>query len=266
MQSKEPPEAKALLEQLVLLCKREDPSRLSTLATNFAEAGGSYGEDVTAHNQYFGWYTGDFDDFPAWLDAQRAKAPAAPLAIAEYGAGAGSSIHYDEPRKMDHSEEFQCLYHEASWRALSERPWLVCTSIWVLFDFASAGRAEGESLGINDKGLVTRDRKLKKDAFYFYKAQWSREPFVHITSRRFVARRRAKTQVKVYSNLSWVELSHNGRSLGARPVEAGVALWPEVELTPWSNEIVASAGEVKDSVVWILNVFYNPWATAEAGD
>jgi beta-galactosidase len=133
----------------------------------------------------------------------------------------------------------------------------------VLFDFASAGRAEGESLGINDKGLVTRDRKLKKDAFYFYKAQWSREPFVYITSRRFVARTQKRTAVKVYSNLPSVELSHNGRSLGARPVEAGVAIWPEVELTPWSNELSATAGDARDSVMWILNVFYNPWSTPD---
>lgn len=265
MQTREPPEARALLEQLVSSSKREDPSRLCTLATNFGEAAGSYGEDMTGHNKYLGWYGGELDDFPAWLDAQRAKAPLVPLGVAEYGAGAGPTLHYDEPRRMDHSEEYQCLYHEASWRALRERPWLACTSVWVLFDFASAERAEGERLGINDKGLVTRDRKLKKDAFFFYKAQWSREPFVYITSRRFVARTRAKTEVKVYSNLPFVELLHNGRSLGRRAVEAGVALWREVELTPWANEMVASAGDVKDSVVWILNVFHNPWATPESG-
>jgi beta-galactosidase len=160
---------------------------------------------------------------------------------------------------MDHSEEYQCLYHESAWRALAARPWLFCTAIWVLFDFASAQRAEGQSFGINDKGLVSRDRNVKKDAFYFYKAQWSKEPFVYIASRRFVARTEAVTQVKVYSNQPSVELLHNGQSLGTRIVDQGIATWDEVQLIPWANRFVAKATDVVDNVDWILNVYYNPW-------
>lgn len=259
LQTRETPEAKALLERLAKLCEEEDPSRLSTLATNLQEPAGSFGEQVTAHNNYLGWYGGNFADFPPWLDLQRAKNPGVPMGLSEYGAGAGPHIHYDCPAMMDHSEEYQCLYHEAAWEALRTRPWLFCTAIWDMFDFASAGRAEGESLGINDKGLVTRDRKLNKDAFYFYKAQWSREPFVYIASRRFVARTLAQTTVKIYSNQAVVELQHNGKSLGTQPVKNGTAVFPEVTLTPWANRMVARSGTLEDVAVWILNVYYNPW-------
>jgi beta-galactosidase len=250
-----------LMRELSALVKREDPGRYSTLATCFDETGGTYNEDLIAHNRYFGWYTGVFKDLGPWMDAQRAKAPKVPLGISEYGAGAGPSIHTTDPKVMDHSEEYQCLFHEAYWSIMAKRPWLWCKAVWVAFDFASDGRAEGEQLGINDKGLVTRDRKILKDSFFYYKAQWNPEPMVYLTARRWTARTEEKTQVKVYTNCPSVELLQNGVSLGKRKAIGGVAVWDKVELEPGANRMEVSGKKdgrkVTDQCTWILNVY--PW-------
>lgn len=250
------PSAKPLLELLTREVRLEDPGRLSTLATNYAEPVGAYGLDSVAHNQYHGWYRNTAEEFATWLDAQRAKTPGQSLGMSEYGAGAGISTHSAAPVKQDHSEEYQAYYHEVYWRTLRARPWVWCKAIWVMFDFASAGRKEGELPGINDKGLVTRDRLTRKDAFYWYQANWTEAPMVHITSGRFTARIAAETDVKIYSNAPVVELWLNGRSLGARRVDDRIARWPGVVLSPGENRIeaVAQAGgtEVRDACLWTL--------------
>jgi beta-galactosidase len=250
------PAARALLRRLSALVKAEDPTRPSTLATCFDELPGAYGNELLAHNQYFGWYRGEFADFPRWLDAMRARASGAPIGMSEYGAGAGPSLHSDAPRALDHTEEHQCLFHEAYWRALRERPWVWCRAVWQMFDAASDGRSEGEGPGINDKGLVTRDRSIKKDAFFWYQANWTDEPMVYLASRRFTPRTSAKTDVKVYSNCAEVELCLDGRSLGTRPVEDHVARFDGVTLSPGKNRLEAFARtrgiEVRDVCEWVL--------------
>ena len=250
------PAAKPLLEMLTREVRLEDPARLSTLATNYAEPVGAYGLDSVAHNQYHGWYRNTAEEFATWLDGQRAKTPGQSLGMSEYGAGAGVSIHSATPVKQDHSEEYQAYYHEVYWRALRARPWVWCKTIWVMFDFASAGRKEGELPGINDKGLVTRDRLTRKDAFYWYQANWTDAPMVHITSGRFTARTSAVTEVKIYSNAPSVELRLNGRSLGTRPVDDHIVRWPDVTLAAGENRIEAvarsNATEVRDVCIWML--------------
>jgi beta-galactosidase len=219
--------------------RTEDPTRPSTLATCYDEIPGAYDNDLIAHNKYHGWYHGAFTDFAKWLDAQHAKAPDRCQGMSEYGAGAGPGIHSATPKVMDHSEEYQALFHEAYWRTLRNCPWVWCKAVWQMFDAASSTRHEGERPGVNDKGLVTRDRKIRKDAFYWYKANWTAEPLIYITSRRFTPRTAAKTEVKVYSNCDEVELALNGRSLGARRVDDHVAIWAGVELARGENHLEA---------------------------
>jgi beta-galactosidase len=256
VQTQKTPAAPRLLERLASLVKSEDPSRPSALATCFDEPAGAYGVDLMAHNKYFGWYAGTLTDFPIWLDAQRSKNPALPMGVSEYGAGAGPRLHSSSPKAMDHTEEYQSLFHEAYWRALARRPWVWCKTVWQMFDAASASRHEGENMGINDKGLVTRDRKIRKDAFFWYKANWTEEPFVHVTSKRFTPRSDGQTEVKVYSNCDEAELQHNGRSLGVRRIDDHIALWSHVELSPGDNRIDVTARcrgvEVTDSCSWLL--------------
>ena len=179
------------------------------------------------------------------------------MGMAEYGAGAGPSLHSTTPKALDHSEEYQALFHEAYWRALRARPWLWEKSVWQMFDAASAGRNEGERPGVNDKGLVSHDRAVKKDAFYWYKANWTDEPLVYVTSRRFSPRTQARTTVKVYSNCPTVSLHVNGRDIGGVTVEDHVALFPAVELALGPNHVVAKAQRgnltVSDEVTWVCD-------------
>jgi beta-galactosidase len=104
-------------------------------------------------------------------------------------------------------------------------------------------RYEGNSPGINDKGLVTFDRKIKNDSFYFYKAQWNKkDPFVYITSRRYTNRAERVTPIKVYSNLKEVTLTVNSKDYGkGRLQQPGVFVWNNVELKAAENVVIAAA-------------------------
>jgi beta-galactosidase len=239
--------AKPLLEALARTVRLEDPARLSALATCFREPAGAYDVDALGHNEYFGWYRGTFADFPVWLDSQRAKAPGLGFGMAEYGAGAGVTIHSATPVALDHTEEYQALFHESYWRTLRARPWVSFKAVWQLTDNASNGRKEGDTPGINDKGLVTHDRRTRKDAYYWYQANWTTQPMVHVTSRRFVRTEVAST-IKVYSNCDTVELQLNGRSLGRLPVDDHVATWSGVILKPGANQVVALGHRASDEI------------------
>jgi beta-galactosidase len=257
VQTHKPSCAKKLMERLARRVKAEDPVRPSVLATCFSEVPGTFGVDLVGHNQYFGWYHGTFEDLPKWLDEQHAKAPDKCQGMSEYGAGAGVKTHSAAPKPQDHSEEYQALFHEAYWKALRARPWVWCKAVWQMFDSASDGRNEGEKPGINDKGLVTRDRKVKKDAYFWYKANWNPEPMLYITSRRFTLRTEPAAVVKVYSNCDKVTLTLNGRPVGTKSVKDRVARW-NVVLGQGSNQIAISGANkgvrVKDSCTW----FYEP--------
>ena len=236
-----------LLRELVEVAREEDPTRLTTYASN-----GSVSEpraniaDVLGFNHYYGWYHDAPEDFAPWLDGQHAARPDLRIGVSEYGAGANVA-HHEEPAKRPettsqwHPEEWQSIYHEVHWQALAERPWVWCKLVWVMFDVASAGRNEGGIPGRNDKGIVSADRKTKKDAFFWYKANWSPQPVLHITSSRFIVRTQPVTTVKIYSNAETVELWVNGVSLGAKASANRIFLWPEVLLKPGANRIEARA-------------------------
>lgn len=212
--------------------------------------------DLLGSNVYFGWYSGEFTDLAAWGAESHGLRPRLPMSISEYGAGASILHQEDPPRRVVpasrwHPEQVQSRYHEAAWRQIrDDMPYLWASFIWVGFDFPSAGRNEGDRAGINDKGLVTFDRKVKKDAYFWYQANWSEKPMVYITSRRYTVRSAAQAEVRVYSNQASVRLSLNGLDQGQQMVKDHIAVWP-VTLMADHNRIEVKSGVIMDRVDWI---------------
>ena len=174
--------------------------------------------DLVSYNHYFGWYGGSVEEYGPWFDKFHEKYPATPIGISEYGCEA-LNWHNSKPESGDYSEEYQALYHESLIRQLFSRKYIWATHCWNMFDFGADARAEGGENGQNHKGLITIDRKYKKDAFYAYKAWLSDDPFVHLCGKRYIDRVEDVTKVTVYSNLPEVELFANGESLGKKQAE-----------------------------------------------
>lgn len=166
--------------------------------------------DIMSYNLYYGWYLGNLKDNDEFFDAFHEKYPDKIIGLAEYGADANPKLQTSTPEKGDYTEQYQCVYHEHLLRMFEERPYLWATHVWNMFDFAADGRDEGGEHGVNQKGLVTFDRKHRKDAFYLYKANWSNEPFVHLCGKNYIERPEEETEIKVYSNYDTVELYNNG--------------------------------------------------------
>ena len=196
------------------LCHRMDPTRLTTMADVFMlEIDSPILEipDINSYNLYFGWYLGELAQTDEFFDEYHAKYPGRVIGFSEYGADANPAFHSSHPEKGDYTEEYQALYHEHMLKMINARPWLWATHVWNLFDFAADGRDEGGKHGENQKGLVTFDRQLRKDAFYLYKAAWNKtEPFVHLCGKRYVNRCEDTTEIKVYSNQPRVTLYVDG--------------------------------------------------------
>lgn len=198
------------------LCHTLDPIRKTTIAVlTMCDTKAKYLSipDVVSYNHYFGWYGGKTDDNGPWFDKFHKEHPNTPIGISEYGCE-GLNWHTSRPVQGDYTEEYQAYYHEELIKQIDARPYLWATHVWNMFDFGADARAEGGENGQNHKGLVTFDRQYKKDSFYAYKAWLSKEPFVHICSKRYVNRTEDETLVKVYSNNTEVELFCNGASLG----------------------------------------------------
>lgn len=196
------------------LCHRLDPTRPTVMANVFMlETDSPILEipDVNSYNLYFGWYLGELEQNEAFFDEYHSKYPHRPIGFSEYGADANPRFQNSKPEKGDYSESYQAVYHEHMLEMIEQRPWLWATHVWNLFDFAADGRDEGGKHGENQKGLVTFDRKTKKDAFYLYKAAWNKEPMVHICGSRYVDRAEDVTEIKVYSNADRVSLYVDGR-------------------------------------------------------
>lgn len=241
-------------KEMAALGKKEDPTRLTVAAWREKFFPPADTTDVFGLNVYLGWYNDAYTDLPKYIEnhhANNGRGNAKGLwSMSEYGAGASPFFHAETPAKMDHSEEYQCLYHEAYWKVLKDHPEVWGLYIWNMFDFAVDSRNEGDRPGVNDKGLVTEDRKIKKDAFYFYQANWSKTPMLHITAKRFATRGVESIPVKVYSNADKVSLTVNGVSLAEKTGENGVFVWENVKLNEGVNKVTAKAGALTDSAEW----------------
>ncbi len=253
----------ALLQDLAGVVASEDPDRISTYAHNGGNGSGLITHTKTAgFNKYYGWYSGVMTDFGPWADGLHASQTARTIAVSEYGAGASIIQHQENPPKPTpasnfHPEEYQALLHESHWNQISARPFLWGTFLWNMFDFASDGRNEGDTPGRNDKGLVTYDRVTRKDAFYWYKANWTTTPFVYITSRRFTNRTSATTTVKVYGSVDSARLTVNGVDHGAVTSGQHIYSWPNVTLASGANVVTVTGSRggktFTDSVTWTLS-------------
>lgn len=252
-----------LVARLQTVAKREDPTRLTTAASNQPMKKELNAiPDLIACNIYPGWYG---PGGPAQMGPELSRWLAATgnrgLGVSEYGAG-GSVEHHEQwpPRQPDpggrwHPEEYQSLCHEKHYEHIMRNPSVWGSFVWNAFDFGSDDRAEGDRPGINDKGLVTYDRQMRKDAFYFYKANWNPEPMIHLTARRHSVRKTARTSVRVYSNCDSVDLYVNGDLMGSSvPDQFKIACWPEVTLSDGDNLIqvlgLKSQCLVRDECRW----------------
>ena len=205
------------------LCHRMDKTRLTTMADVFMLEIDSpilKIPDINSYNLYFGWYLGELEQTDGFFDEYHEKYPNRVIGFSEYGADANPAFHSSHPEKGDYTEEYQALYHEHMLRMIDARPYLWATHVWNLFDFAADGRDEGGKHGENQKGLVTFDRMLRKDAFYLYKAAWNKkEPFVHLCGKRYINRCEDETEIKVYSNQPHVKLYVDGAFVGEQDGE-----------------------------------------------
>ena len=236
------------IKELNDLAHREDPTRLTVAASN-TDGALNFVTDAMAWNRYDGWYGGTPAGLGQWLDHMHTTHPDLRIAISEYGAGA--SLYHQQDTLVKtvatsfwHPENWQTHYHMANWREISARPFVWGSFIWNLFDFGAAHRREGDRPGINDKGLVSFDRRTRKDAFYFYKANWNKEvPLLYLAERRCTRRTRPVQTFMAFTNQPEAELFVNGTSCGhAKTDSLGTVRWNGVRLRPGQNEIRVVSG------------------------
>jgi len=252
-----------IIQELYELAIDEDKTRETVAASFITRASDPLHKipEMIAWNQYYGWYYNKAHKLGDFLDRMHKEEPAYKIGVSEYGAGGSANQHEEKIRRPFpffhpwHPEEFQATVHEGNWKAIAERDFVWGSYVWNMFDFGSHFRREGEAIGMNDKGMVNYDRTVKKDVFYFYKANWSEEPVIHITNSRFAIRKKQKIDVKVYSNLENVELIINGESAGIQQGEYATFLWENIKLEKGNNRVEAigqKAGKTfTSSVVWM---------------
>lgn len=247
--------------ELNRIVKEEDSYRISVAASNINGKINTI-TDAIAWNKYYGWYGGQPKQIGDWADNTHQKNPNFKIGVSEYGAGASIYHHQQKIQKSNptsywHPESWQAYYHEENWKAINERPFIWGSFIWNLFDFGAAHRTEGDRDGRNDKGLVSFNRKVKKDAFWFYKANWNKnDKVLHIANRRFINRKESKTNIKVYANYKEVKLFVNGKFIGQKNGVYATFQWEDVQLIKGENIIEVKAGKGKnltsDKCTWVL--------------
>ena len=231
------------------LCKELDPTRLTTIAhvsTTPVNGPMHHITDLESYNHYFGWYGGKMEQNGPWLDQFHTEHPDICIGISEYGCEGIINWHSNTPQCKDYTEEYQALYHEHMAQVFEDRPWVWASHVWNMFDFGCAARNEGGVSGRNNKGLVTMDRKTKKDSYFVYQAYWTQTPMIHIAGRRHAQRAGETTEIKVYSNQDTVVLYVNGKEVGQQTAHRVFKF--NVALNEGFNTIVAVAGDVKDSI------------------
>lgn len=231
------------------LCHRMDPSRSTTMAHAFMLSSDDpfvMLTDIRSYNLYYGWYVGDSQQNDQWFDDFRRKHPDAVMGLSEYGADANPKYQSGKPEKGDWTEGYQALYHEHMLKMWSERPYIWAMHCWNGFDFGADGRDEGGKPGQNQKGLVTFDRKIKKDAFYLYKAYLSEEPFIHLCGRRYAERAEKETEIKVYSNQKSIALYMDHEKIAEK---TGDKVFTFTVPISGEHTIEAVSGDLKDVMV-----------------
>ena len=232
------------------LIHQMDPTRPTTLAC-YAVCGpfnpvAHKVSDIVSWNLYLGWYVPGMFLNDLWVDFFHWKYPNRCLGYSEYGCECMPNLHSAHPRRGDQSEEYQCKYNEYMLRFFEKRPFMWATHLWNMFDFAADARNQGGEPGMNHKGLVTFDRKIRKDSFYIYKAYWSKEPFVHICGKRFADRVEATTEIKVYSNQDTVTLYANGKEVGTK---TGSHIFTFRVENAGETKLEAVSGKLRDTAV-----------------
>ena len=249
------------------LCHKMDPTRFTTLAC-YAMCGPfnpvAHITDTVSWNLYLGWYVPGLFLNDLWMDFFHKVYPDRCLGYSEYGCEGMPNLHSSHPHRGDHSEEYQAIYHEYMLKCFERHPWMWATHVWNMFDFAADARNQGGEPGMNHKGLITFDRKTKKDSFYLYKAYWSKKPFVHICSKRYEDRTEDSITVKVYSNQNEVSLFVNGDKIETKHGEHifvfTVPMRAEVQ-------VKATAGETSDDAVFCKVSKPNPnYVLKDSGD
>ena len=239
------------LRDLHALAKAMDPGRLTTLAQvtmTPMDSEHNYITDIVSYNHYFGWYFGEAKQNGPWLDKYHEINPMIPLGVSEYGAENIVKWHSATPMNHDYTEEYASQYHHDMLKTFATRPYLWSTHVWNMFDFAADARDEGGVQGRNNKGLVTYDRSLKKDAFYIYKAYWTTEPMVHVAGRRFADRAPEERNVTVYTNCDEVTLVVNGVEVETKAATDHAVVFENVVLNDGANTVTAKAGAVEDTI------------------
>jgi beta-galactosidase len=255
-------EDRVVIRELMALAKKLDPTRPTAGASYAADAAKvNFITDVISFNKYFGWYLPNINAFGPWADQFHKIYPQSAVGVTEYGAGGSLTRHDESPQEPvlglvkvhSRSESYHALFHETVWPQLSTRKFLWCKATWAMFDYTADETTSGDAPGYNDMGLVSGDRSVRKDAFYYYKAQWSAQPVLHITERRFT-QRQSSIQVKVYANVDHIRVRVNGVELPPVAGAGGVYRWPNVQLKSGANVVEASgmstSGPVQDRVTW----------------
>jgi beta-galactosidase len=231
--------------------KEMDPTRPTTMAC-YAVCGPfnrvTKITDIVAWNLYLGWYVPGLFLNDLWIGFYHLIYPNRCLGYSEYGAEGMPNLHSERPHRGDNTEEYQNIYHEFMIECFKRHPYMWGTYIWNMFDFAADARNQGGEPGMNHKGMVTFDRKLKKDSFYLYKAHWNKEdPFVYIAGRRFVYRKKATQEITVYSNQSEVSLYVNDVLVETKKGDTVYKF--KVNLKDGENKLEVKAGEFTDNAV-----------------
>ena len=229
------------MKELNALVKSLDNTRLSTCAQlSVLDQSSPLNKitDILGYNHYFGWYDFGFEYLNKWFDNFHRDYPKTKLCLSEYGAEGLVNLHSQNPVQGDYSEEYQCIFHENYIQAINSRDWLWGSFVWNMFDFGAANRHEGGVTGRNNKGLVTYDRKIRKDSFYLYKAYWSDDEFTHICSERFKIKKAGRYDIKVYSNKKTVTIEVNGESLSQNGDK--IFVFKDIEIKNGENHLTAN--------------------------
>ena len=245
------------------LCKKLDPSRLTTMAEVSMVPMHSehvYITDILSYNHYFGWYVGDVEDNAPWFDEFHALNPDRCLGVSEYGAENILKWHTAEPDNHDYTEEYASYYHHEMLKTFATRPYLWSTHVWNMFDFAADARNEGGVVGMNNKGLVTYDRTTRKDAFYVYKAYWNPEPMIHVAGGRFVDRAPEERNITVYTNCAEVTLMVNGAEVETKEAKDHCVVFENVALQDGENTVTAKSGAVTANTITLNSVAEHNYA------